>query len=297
MAEAISVPEKQWLTSKVIVENIIYPEGIRWNQGKVWFSDVLDSKVYTLDPATRRISVVVQTKDLPSGLGFLPDGRLLIATMRERQLLRLDHDGLKVVVDLRSHCEFLNDMVVDAQGRAYIDSHFSRAADGGGIILVEPDGNYRIVVEKMNAPNGLAITADGKTFIANDLLANRLVAFEIAPNGDLLNRRTFADLKGNSPDGLCLDEQGGAWVGLPFQGKFARVTEGGEVTHEIICQNKWGVAPVLGGSNRRTLFLCTAKVALDDMPGLLQDPRDARNKCQGWIEMVENVEVAGAGRP
>ena len=117
MAEAISVPEKQWLTSKVIVENIIYPEGIRWNQGKVWFSDVLDSKVYTLDPATRRISVVVQTKDLPSGLGFLPDGRLLIATMRERQLLRLDHDGLKVVVDLRSHCEFLNDMVVDALGR------------------------------------------------------------------------------------------------------------------------------------------------------------------------------------
>ena len=291
------MPEKQWLTSKVIVENIIYPEGIRWHQGKVWFSDVLDSKVYTLDPATHRISVVVQTTDLPSGLGFLPDGRLLIATMRERQLLRLDDDGLSVVADLGSQCQFVNDMVVDAQGRAYIDSHFSHEADGGGIILVEPDGRYRVVVDKMSAPNGLAITADGKTFIANDLLANKLVAFDIAPNGDLFDRRTFADLKGNSPDGLCLDEQGGAWVGLPFQGKFARVTEGGEVTHEIICENKWGVAPVLGGINRRTLFLCTAKVALDDMPGLLQNSRDARSKCQGWIEMVENVKVAGAGRP
>jgi sugar lactone lactonase YvrE len=171
------------LQPKIVVDGLIYPEGIRWSQDRVWFSDVLDLKVYTYDPMTRRTAVVVQTEDLPSGLGFLPDGRLLIATMRERKLLRLEADGLKVVADLKPLCEMLNDMVVDAQGRAYLDSHFSVAADGGGIIMVEPSGDCRIVADNMKAPNGLAVTADGRTLIANDLLANRLVAFDITPDG------------------------------------------------------------------------------------------------------------------
>lgn len=285
------------LQPKIVVDGLIYPEGIRWSQDRVWFSDVLDLKVYTYDPMTRRTAVVVQTEDLPSGLGFLPDGRLLIATMRERKLLRLEADGLKTVADLRPLCEMLNDMIVDAQGRAYLDSHFSLAADGGGIIMVEPSGDYRIVADNMKAPNGLAITADGRTLIANDLLANSLVAFDIAPDGGLANRRIFANLGSDSPDGLCLDAEGSAWVGLPFQGKFRRIKEGGEATHEISYENKWGVAPVLGGSDRQTLFLCTAEVALEDMPGLLKDPRDARTKCKGWIEAVEGIEVPGAGRP
>jgi sugar lactone lactonase YvrE len=285
------------LRSNVVVDGIVYAEGIRWNEGKVWFSDMLDRTVYAYDVLARRAEVVVRTEDLPSGLGFLPDGRLLIVAMRERRLLRLDADGLKVAADLESLCEMLNDMVVDAQGRAYVDCHFSRDAPGGGIILVEPNGDARIVVHDMAAPNGLAITPDGRRLIANDLMANRLVAFDIAPDGGLANQRVFADLGDRSPDGLCLDTEGGAWVGLPFQAKFQRIAPGGAVTHEVPCGDKWGVAPVLGGADRRTLFLCTAQVSLEDMPGLLQSPTDARAKCRGWIEAVEGIEVPGAGRP
>lgn len=285
------------LQPSIVVDGIVYPEGIRWGQGKVWFSDILDSRVYSYDPQTGRTEVVVELQDRPSGLGFLPDGRLLIATMGERKLLRLDPDGLKLVADLSALCGMINDMVTDAQGRTYLDSHFDVAAEASGIVLVEPSGEHRIVAEDMKSPNGLAITPDGKTLVANDLFANRILAFDIVEDGSLTNRRVFAELGGDSPDGLCLDAEGGAWIGLPFQGKFRRIEEGGEVTHEILCGNKWGIAPVLGGSDRRTLFLCTAEVTLEAMPRLIKDPRNARQECKGWIEAVENAPAPGAGWP
>jgi sugar lactone lactonase YvrE len=286
------------LQSKVVVDGIVYPEGIRWNQGKIWFSDILDRKVMTYDPQTGQTAVVLEPEDLPSGLGFLPDGRLLVVTMRKRQLLRLEPDGaLTVVADMAHLGEILNDMVVDPQGRAYVDCHFANHDDGGGIILAEPGGACRIVAKDMNAPNGMAITPDGKTLIANDLLANSLVAFDIAADGSLENRRVHRSLGGDSPDGICLDAEGGAWVGLPFQNRFRRIGANGAYTHEIECPSKWGTAPALGGPDRKTLYLCVARVKMEDMAALLQDPTDARARCQGWIEVVEGIEASGVGWP
>jgi sugar lactone lactonase YvrE len=285
------------LTSQVVIDDIIYPEGIRWAQGRVWFSDMFARRVYAYDPATGITDVAAQTEDLPSGLGFLPDGRLLIVGMRERQLLRRDPDGLTVAADLSPLSELLNDMVVDAHGRAYVDGHFERDTEGGGILLAEPDGRCRVVAGDMKAPNGLAITPDGSTLIANDLLANALFAFDIQANGDLTNRRVHLDLGDRSPDGLCLDLDGGVWIGLPFQNRMQRIGPDGQVTHEIDCGDKWGIAPVLGGADRKTLFFCTARVAIDDMIGLLKDPTHAKSRCRGWIEAVDGIEVAGAGRP
>lgn len=285
------------LQSRIVVDGIIYGEGIRWHRDRLWFSDMHDNKVYNHDPATGRTEVVVETDDMPSGLGFLPDGTLLIVLARSRRLARLDPDGLHTVADMSSVSAMINDMVVAPGGRAYIDSHFALGEEGGGLILVEPDGSYRTVAEDMKAPNGLAITPDGKTLFVNDLLGYCLLAFDIAPDGSLENRRVFADLGDRSPDGLCLDEAGGAWVGLPFQSKFVRIGPDGNVTHEILCENKWGVAPVLGGPGRRTLYLCTARVALEDMVEMMKDSRHAIGRCQGWIEAVEGIEVAGAGWP
>jgi sugar lactone lactonase YvrE len=285
------------LRPKNVVDNIIYPEGIRWGQGKVWFSDILDSTVYCFDTGWKRLKAVVRLDDRPSGLGFLPDGTLLIATMRERKLLRFDRNGLRLHADLGGACDLLNDMVTDARGRSYVDSHFDAGAGSGGIILVEPDGSHRVVASGMKTPNGLAVTADSKKLIVNDLFDNRIFAFDIADEGGLENQRIFADLGDRSPDGICLDAEGAVWVGLPFQGKFQRIRQGGEVTHEIPCGSKWGIAPVLGGADRRTLFLCTAEVSLEAMPRLIQDPANARNECKGWIEAVETIEVPGAGYP
>ena len=282
------------LQSRIVVDGLVYPEGIRWARGKVWFSDMFARRVYAHDPRTGETEVVAETDDLPSGLGFLPDGRLLVATMRDRKLLRLEPEGLTTVADLSSVSDLLNDMVVDPRGRAYLDFYIGGR---GGLILVEPDGAWRIVADDMTSPNGLAITDDGGTLVVNDLGANRILAFDIALDGGLSGRRTFADLGDCSPDGLCLDADGGAWVGQPFQGRFRRIVEGGEVTHEIAYGDKWGIAPVLGGPDRRSLFLCTAEITLEAIQRLMRDPSDAPTQSRGWIEVVDGVEVAGAGSP
>jgi sugar lactone lactonase YvrE len=284
------------LTSRVVVDDLIYPEGIRWHQGKVWFSDILGFKVCTFDPTTGKTAVVVQLEDRPSGLGFLPDGRLLIATMGERKLLRLDPDGLKMVANLSQYAAILNDMVVDGHGRAYVDGYIEPGVRGG-LILVEPKGQHRMVVDDMHTPNGLAVTPDGKTLIANDLMANTITAFDIAGDGSLANRRVFADLGPDSPDGLCLDAEGAAWVGQPFQNRVRRIKPGGDVTHEITYADRWGIAPVLGGDDRRTLYICTAAVTLEEIARLMHDPHAAQRQCRGWIESTGNIDIPGVGWP
>lgn len=285
------------LQTRVVVDGIVYPEGIRWFAGKVWFSDILDSCVYSFDPRTGRREVAVDLDDRPSGLGFLPDGRLLVAVMGGRKLLRLDPGGPSVLADLSGLCSMVNDMVTDASGRSYVDAHFESESEGGGIILVEPDGGFRVVAEGLNTPNGMAVSADGKRLVVNDLFGNRIYTFDIGEDGSLSGRKLFADLGDCSPDGLCLDSEGGAWVGLPFQNRFRRILEGGEVTHEIDCTGRWGIAPVLGGEGRRTLFLATAEVTLEAMPRLIADPTNARDECRGWIEAVGDAPAPGAGWP
>jgi sugar lactone lactonase YvrE len=286
------------LSSRVVVDALIYPEGIRWHGGKVWFSDILDRKVYAYDPVAGQAEVVAQTADLPSGLGFLPDGRLLIATMRERKLLRLDPEGLAVAADLSPLSARLNDMVVDSHGRAWLDAAFAEDGSNGGLIMVEPDGRARPVAEGLCEPNGVAISADGETLVVNDFIGCRIHAYDVQSDGRLAGHRVFADLGEDAPDGVCLDAEGAAWVGQPCQSRLRRILEGGEVTHEIAYEaGKWAIAPVLGGPDRRTLYLCTAEVEMEALIRLLDDPSDARRDCRGWIEAVDGIATPGAGLP
>jgi sugar lactone lactonase YvrE len=212
--------------------------------------------------------------------------------------MRLDPDGLKTVLDLAPVAQLLNDMVVDGTGRAYLDVYLPRNPLGESmIVMVEPNGTtYRTVAENLKLVNGLAITPDGKTLVASEFMANRIIAFDIAADGGLSNQRVFAEVDG-SPDGICLDAEGAAWVGLPYQNKFRRIKPGGEVTHEIAYDNKWGVAPVLGGADRRSLFLCTSDITLEKMGKMPHNPDEARKLCNSWIEVVENIAVPGVGWP
>jgi sugar lactone lactonase YvrE len=229
----------------------------------------------------------------PSGLGFLPDGRLLVASMQDRQLLRKDPLGLHVLADLTDFVGGdINDMVVDAHGRAYVGNFgfdynagdkFATAA----IVLVEPDGSVRVVAEDLMFPNGPVITPDGKTFIVAETSGRRLTAFDIAEDGSLSNRRVWAELGNATPDGICLDAEGAIWVGSPTTQEFLRVREGGEITDRIPTPGKWAVACMLGGEDRRTLYLLTAETT---------QPELAQGKSKGWIETVR-VNVAGAGLP
>jgi sugar lactone lactonase YvrE len=280
------------LTSRVLLDGLVFPEGPRWHDGKLWFSDMHATKVMTVDPAGHAQEVVA-VPELPSGLGFLPDGRLLIVSMRNRLLLRLDPEGLQTVADLSPLVSGdINDMVVDAQGRAYIGS-FGFDLLGGAqpqpanLVLVSPDGSARVVAENLQFPNGAVMSPDGKTLIVAESFASRLTAFAVAPDGSLSGRRIFAELGERTPDGICLDAEGAVWVSSFSTDEFVRVTEGGRVTHRVPVAGKRAVACMLGGEGRQTLFLLTAETSIEEL---------AQGKSAGYIETVQ-VEIPGAGLP
>ncbi len=280
----------------VLLDGLVFPEGPRWRDGKLWFSDIHAGKVMAVDPEGRS-EVVASVPQHPSGLGFLPDGRLLVVSVLDRLLLRLDPDGLHTHTDLSAvDCILPNDMVVSEDGRAYIgDDAFEISAGPprpGSVFLVTPDGDARLVAEGLSYPNGMVITPDGKTLIVAETIGRCLTAFDIAGDGSLSGQRPFADLAagaigGAHPDGICLDAEGAVWVGSPPTSEFVRVKEGGGITHRIPVPGKWGVACMLGGEDRRTLFLCTAETTLQGL---------GEGKSTGWIETVR-VEVPGVGLP
>ena len=279
----------------ILLDNLVFPEGPRWHEGRLWFSDMHAHEVVAVDLEGER-ETIVEAPNQPSGLGWLPDGRLLIVSMTDRKLLRLDPDGLYEVADVSAYAPWhCNDMVVDAEGNAYIGNFgFDLAAQAEPrattIVRVTPGGEASVAAEGMEFPNGTVITPDGKTLIVGESWGRRLTAFDIESDGSLTNRRVWADLAKNEvglPDGICLDAEGCIWVAVPtLPGAVARVAEGGEVMERIEVEEFGVYACMLGGPERKTLFTLEAKTSQPE-PG---DPRTAR------IRAFE-VEVGGAGLP
>ena len=280
------------MTPQLLADGFIFLEGPRWHDGKLWVSDMFAEKVLTVD-AQGNTEFVATVPQRPSGLGFLPDGRLLIVSMHDKKLLRQDPNGLAEVADVSSLVQGdINDMVVDAQGRSYIGS-FGYDMMGGedaqpaNIVMVTPDGQARVVADGLSFPNGSVISPDGGTFIVAESFANCLTAFHIADDGSLSDRRVFAQLGEATPDGICLDAEGAVWVSSFGGGEFIRVKDGGEVTHRVPVPDKRAVACMLGGEGRQTLFMLTAATTLEEL---------AQGKSRASIETVR-VEVPGAGLP
>jgi sugar lactone lactonase YvrE len=279
--------------TKIILDGLIFPECARWYDGKLWFSDMLDHKVIVID-SKGRAKTVVEVPGQPGGLGWLPDGRLLIVSMTDQHLLRLDDDGLKVATDLsRIATGNCNDMVVDLNGRAYIgDWGFisARPKDNSAtphLMLATPDGKARVVSTQIVFPNGAVITPDNKTLIVADSYAYRLVAFDIMNDGSVANFRVWADLgKEVIPDGICLDAEEAVWVTNSAGNDVIRVKEGGKIVGRVTVSSR-AYACILGGPDRKSLYLTTAA------PGLFADLKDKRS---GRIEVLP-VDVPGAGIP
>jgi sugar lactone lactonase YvrE len=278
-------------TTDVLLDGLAFPEGPRWRDGKLWFSDMHDQRVKTVD-LDGRCEEVVRVESDPSGLGWLPDGRLLVVSMRDKKLMRLDRDGLREHADLShiatSKC---NDMVTDAHGRSYVgnfgfDYELREKQCNAVLALVLPDGTVRVAADELAFPNGTVITPDGRTLIVGESFAGRLTAFDVAGDGSLSNRRVWAQLDKALPDGCCLDAEGAIWVASPVSGEVLRVREGGEVTERIRVATQ-AIACMLGGPRRTTLFVCTAESLTAD---------DCRAKRSAKIEVVE-VSVPGAGLP
>ena len=274
----------------VLLEGILFGEGPRWHEDRLWFSDMWGGKVMSvdLDGNTQHVAHF----DHPSGLGFMPDGSLLVSVMHERRIYRIASGETTVHADLTTIAsELMNDMVVTYEGYAYVGTDLKNVA------LVEPDGKARLVAEGMRGPNGMAITPDGQTLVVNETRGEAIRSFSIKPDGSLVSAELFAQLPDVFPDGLCLDEEGAAWIGSPpldaehyGDGQFLRVLPGGEITDRIETPGRWAIAPMLGGPDRRTLFMTTSSV---ENVTLLKQTGKAED---GRIETLR-VEVPGAGLP
>jgi len=225
--------------TQTLLDGLCFGEGPRWRDGSLWFSDMHAYEVVKVDLEGRR-ETVVGVPNWPSGLGWLPDGDLLIVSMTDRRLLRWDGRSLAEHADLTElasyHC---NDMVVDGAGRAYVgnfgfDLHENKQPKPAELICVEPSGEARVVADEVLFPNGTVITPDGKTLIVGESWAARLTAFDVRPDGDLANRRVWAELPdGAVPDGICLDSNNGIWSASPSTNECLRQVEGGEITHRV----------------------------------------------------------------
>lgn len=279
------------LKTRTLVEGLVFAEGPRWHDGKLWFSDQHAHRVMTVD-LKGNTETIVEVPGQPSGLGWLPDGRLLVVSMTDRRLLRLDGRRLTLVANLKQLASFhCNDMVVDSQGRAYV-GNFGFDLDAGKpfkpseIVLVTPDGDARVVADNLAFPNGTVITPDGHTLVVAETLAQRLTAFDIRPDGSLKRRRIWAQLDQVTPDGICLDAENAIWIASPVGSEVLRVCQGGKVTHRVKIKTP-PFACMLGGPDRRTLFVATAESS---------NPDEVKAKKSGRIEIVR-VEVPGAGLP
>lgn len=273
----------------LLVDGLVFGEAPRWRDGRCWFSDMHDEAVHTVDLDGHRETVVRLPGRRPSGLGFLPDGTLLVVSMLEPEVLRIADGDVAVHADLRPlvphHC---NDMVVDRRGNAYVGSYpASVAAPEGPLVLVRPDGTAAVVAEGLRFPNGCVVTPDGQTLLVNESIGRRITAFTIADDGTLHDRRVFADVAPGGPDGLCLDAEGAVWAAMTLAREFRRIAPGGEVLDTVAVDGRLAIACTLGGPDLRTLFLLTAR---EHAPDTLAGTRDAT------IHVVD-VDVPGAGSP
>jgi sugar lactone lactonase YvrE len=257
----------------VLADGIYFGEGPRWRDGRLWFSDFYSHRVVSVSPAGD-LRTEVSLDDQPSGLGWMPDGSLLIVSMVKRQLLRRRPSGeIEVHADLGAIADFhCNDMVVDRDGRAYVgnfgfDLDAALERDGVAGVLakhptaklarVAPTGEVSIAASELHFPNGSVITPDGKKLIVGETLGACLTAFSIGAEGRLGERRVWAPLGSRVPDGICLNADGAIWVANPLAPECVLVAEGGEVL-DVIETGEPCYACMLGGEDGRTLFMLTA---------------------------------------
>jgi sugar lactone lactonase YvrE len=281
-----------------------FGEAPRWHDGRLWFSDFYRHGVFSLGADGERLEHTVATQ--PSGLGWSDDGTLFVVSMTDHRVLAVGEDGVaREHADVSAYCGYwANDLLVAADGTAYVgnfgfdfDAWLEDLRSRGpgapiepppttSLVVLAPDGTVRQLVPDLTFPNGMVLDDDGRTFVVGETLARRLTAFDVAEDGTLSNRRTFAEFESAFPDGICLDAEGQVWLANASAPECLRVADGGEVTARVET-SKISYACMLGGDDRRTLHVMTAPVSTTQVVAGARD---------GQIETAV-VEVPGAGRP
>ncbi len=287
------------LTAEPFLSGLYFGECPRWHDGRLWYSDFFDHAVFSVSPQGERRTEVAFDGE-PSGLGWLPDGRLLINSRLDRAIMRREPDGTMVRHGVLTPWAtwHANDMVVASNGQAYA-GNFGFDLDGlydgsvpfeaiapTSLVRVDPDGTSCEAAADLAFPNGTVITDDGATLIIAESMGQRLTAFERRADGSLAGRREWAALPGLAPDGICLCADGTVWVANALGAECVRVTEGGDIV-ERVTTSQGCFACMLGDEDRRTLYLVTAATS---------DAAKARKTRDGALEKVRTT-VPGAGLP
>ncbi len=269
---------------RVLVDDLVFPEGLCWHDGELWFSDFGSRRVASVTPdgkVTERAYIPGQ----PSGIGFRPDGTALVISMMDHLLIRLGEGHSTIEVDVSAACVGpANDMIVDGEGRTYFGAfgydpgyEGTEALKESALSMVSSTGEVTTVAEGLSFPNGMAITADGKTLVVAETFGSRLSAFAVAADGSLSDRRVFADLGDRAPDGICMDAEGAVWAGCPFSEEFVHVADGGEVLGTVATPGRWSVACALD-EDGAALYCATARTTLDEFH---------QGRSEGAIEVVQ----------
>lgn len=292
----------------VLFEGGKFFEGPRWRDGTWWISDFYRHTVSRIATDGTE-TVVVEVEHQPSGLGWLPDGSLVISSMKDHKVLRFADGELSVLADLDGMVGgHLNDLVTDANGHTFV-GNFGFDLMGGGdpapapLIRVDADGTVAVAAEDLYFPNGTVITPDGATLIVGETMGNRYTAFDLGADGTLTNRRVWAEFGALpptvsfveglahikvSPDGCSLDAEGHIWAADALGNRCIRVAPGGEIVEEITVPGGLGVyACQLGGDDGRTLLLCSA-------PDFFEHNRAVANEA---VLFTTTVDVPHAGLP
>jgi sugar lactone lactonase YvrE len=273
------------MTPKTVLTGLAMGESPRWHEERLWICDWGAREVGTVR-MDGEYEVGVRTPfELPFCIDWLADGRLLIVAGRESRLVIRNHDGsLATYADLRAVSDHIwNEIVVDGRGNIYLNG-------GPGIIaVVTADGSVRQVADGIAFPNGMAITPDNKTLIIAESHGRKLTAFDIEADAGLSNRRIWADLGGGVPDGICIDAENAVWYADVPNKRCVRVREGGDVLQSIQV-DRGCFACMLGGSDRRTLFIVAA-----EWRGMERIAEVARART-GQVLAIQ-APAAGVGQP
>jgi sugar lactone lactonase YvrE len=244
-----------------LVTGRAFLEGPRWHDGALYVSDMHGDAVLRITE-DGDVSTVVHVEQ-PSGLGWPPDGSLLITSMRRRRVMRFDGSDLAVHADLSSLATHeINDMCVDRHGHAFV-GQFGYDMFGGGtpsaaaLLRVDPDGSACEVADNLEFANGMVVTADQSMLLVAESFGKRITGFDLADDGSLTQRRMWADLS-DYPDGIAIDSGGALWVASPAFDRFVHVVAGGAVTATVDTPGRHAIACEVGGADGRTLFMLTA---------------------------------------
>ncbi|MEP6817103.1 MAG: SMP-30/gluconolactonase/LRE family protein [Marmoricola sp.] len=245
---------------EVLATGLSLGESPRWHDGRLWVCDWVAGEVLSYD-ASGDPRVELRMSGLPFSLDWLPDGRAVLTCARG--VVTAAGDGSTTPYGAMG--QGWNEIVVDAHGNTFVNTPGFDLMGGedpkpGTVWVVRPDGSAREVAGDVWFPNGMAVTPDGGTLIVAESYGHRLTAFDLAPDGGLGNRRTWADLGEGTPDGICLDADGAVWYADVPNRRCVRVAESGGVL-ETVEADRGCFACMLGGKDGRTLFVVAARWA------------------------------------